>query len=261
MEKYDIAQNDLCVQKILAVIKNRISRKRLAVNGRHSDAFVYVISGSCEYRFDDGVEFTAKEGDVFYLPFRSVYTMHIGEEDYRFIFCDFKFFEEPTSPRLFSSEHLKNAEPFFVKLLNLYRSASRNKQTECMSVLYGIYNVLQKSLVAQEHTGSQNDVIAEAKRYMEESFGDPELTIQRISDRAGISEVYFRKLFREQNGVPPIKYLNALRLKNAKELMRYPFLSLEECAKMSGFSTLQYFCRLFKKEFNVSPGIFRKGLE
>lgn len=42
--------------------------------------------------------------------------------------------------------------------------------------------------------------------------------------------------------------------------MKYPFLSLEECALQSGFSSLQYFCRVFKKEFNISLGRFREKL-
>ena len=78
MKKTDITQESLCIQKIISVIKGNIDhQKPITVKGRHCDAFIYVISGSCTYRFDDKIEFKASEGDVFYLPYRSVYTMYI----------------------------------------------------------------------------------------------------------------------------------------------------------------------------------------
>jgi uncharacterized RmlC-like cupin family protein len=88
IKKIDIAQENLCIQRIISVVKSHISHhKSITVEGRHCDAFVYVISGSCKYRFDDKIEFKASDGDVFYLPYRSVYTMQIQTDDYKFIFC------------------------------------------------------------------------------------------------------------------------------------------------------------------------------
>ena len=59
MKKTDIMQENLCIQKIITVIqgKNEKHHKLLTVQSRHSDAFVYVRSGSCTYRFDDKTEF------------------------------------------------------------------------------------------------------------------------------------------------------------------------------------------------------------
>ena len=117
MKKTDITQENLCIQRIISVIKGRISHQKLiSVEGRHCDAFIYVISGSCTYRFDDKIEFKASEGDVFYLPFRSVYTMHIHTDDYKFIFCDFEFAE--TDARcgvLYSNQKQKNLDNLFLR--------------------------------------------------------------------------------------------------------------------------------------------------
>jgi AraC-like DNA-binding protein len=40
--------------------------------------------------------------------------------------------------------------------------------------------------------------------------------------------------------------------------MEYPFLSLEECAIDSGFSSVQYFCRVFKKVMSITPAQYRR---
>lgn len=258
MERLNIIYENLCIKQIIRVIKNHNSKhhKLLTVNGRYSDAFVYVLSGSCTYRFSEGIEYTVNAGDVFYLPYQSVYTMYIHTEDYRFIFCDFEFSQSPTVSVLFQT--LKNIDILFLKLLNVFRSSIKSKYTLCMSVLYNIYNVLQQSSAPAYLSNDKKNIIADTKRFMEENFSNTSLDISTLANQMEISEVYFRKLFKSQYNISPLKYLNSLRLKNAMALMKHPFLSLEECARQSGFSSLQYFCRLFKKELGISPGKYRK---
>ena len=263
MKKIDIMQENLCIQKIITVIqgKNPNYHKLLTVKSRHSDAFVYVISGSCTYRFDDKTEFKVTAGDVFYLPYQSIYTMYIHTDDYKFIFCDFEF-TEPSARRsaLYSHQDLRDVDSLFFKLLNRYRASANNSYIECMSILYSIYGLLQQD-TQKSYLGKSNETkMIEARRYIDESFNLPEFSITLLAERIEMSEVYLRKLFRAQYGISPSKYLISVRLKNAKKLMKYPFLTLEECALQSGFSSLQYFCRLFKKETGISPGKYRKEL-
>ena len=263
MKKTDIMQENLCIQKIITVIqgKNPNHHKLLTVKSRHSDAFVYVISGSCTYRFDDKTEFKVTAGDVFYLPYQSIYTMYIHTDDYKFIFCDFEF-TEPSARRsaLYSHQDLKNVDSLFFKLLNRYRASAKNTYIECMSILYSIYGLLQQDTQKSYIGKSKERNMIEARCYIDENFNLPEFSISQLAEKIGISEVYLRKLFRAQYGISPSKYLISVRLKNAKKLMKYPFLTLEECALQSGFSSLQYFCRLFKKETGISPGKYRKEL-
>ena len=262
VKKIDIMQESLCILKLLSVVQGKIpSNKFLNVKDRHSDAFVYVISGSCTYRFDDETEFKAAAGDVFYLPYRSVYTMNIHAKDYKFIFCDFQFAEtEARASALYSSQTPKNTDNLFAKLLNRHHSPSYSAYNECMSLLYSIYSTLQQDTQKGYLGKSKEKNIIEAKRYIDEAFNTPEFSISLLSEKIGISEVYLRRLFKAQYGVSPSGYLISVRLENAKKLMKYPFLTLEECAIQSGFSSLQYFCRLFKKETGISPGKYRKDM-
>ena len=263
MKKTDIMQERLCIQKIISVVqgKNPHHHKTLHINGRHSDAFVYVISGSCSYRFDDNTEFQATAGDVFYLPYRSVYTMYIHTDDYKFIFCDFQFAEtEAKYSALYSNQEQKNADHLFLKLLKRYHSSSYSSYTECMSILYSIYSILQQDTQKSYLSKSKEKTMVDAKRYIDENYNNTNFSISLLAEKIGISEVYLRKLFKTQYGISPSNYLISIRIKNAKKLMKYPFLTLEECALQSGFSSLQYFCRLFKKETGISPGKYRKDL-
>ena len=262
MDKTNILHKNLCIGRIISVIKsnNPHHHKLISVNGRHSDAFVYVISGSCSYRFDDGAKFEANTGDAFYLPYKSVYTMFIQSEDYKFIFCDFEFVEEGARGAAFCPCGNANIEPLFSRLLNLYTTPAADTYTECMSTLYSIYGSIRQNNSRAYLSKSKKDVMAAARRYIDEHFASPELSVSILAERVGVSEVYFRRLFKSQYGVSPIKYITAVRLKQATRLMKYPFLTLDECATQSGFSSLQYFSRIFKQEIGISPGRYRQDL-
>ena len=258
----DITKVNLSIKRISLVFKNTIPymTRRIYVSGRHSDAFVYVIRGSCQYEFESGERFLAESGDVFYLPYKSVYTMQLGRGDYKFIYCDFEFFDSSGRPAIFKSDSTEATEALFTRLYNLYRQNPEKSHTECMSLLYSIYASLQDRVVHTSHKGDLNALAIYAKERIDEWYGNPDLSISALSREAKISEVYLRKLFKEKYGISPMKYLTSVRLKNAKKLMDYPFLSLAECSKRSGFSTVQYFGRVFLKEFGISPGQYRKEM-
>ena len=184
--------------------------------------------------------------------------MHISREDYKFIYCDFEFQGDVREPCLFAGEQVSAADSLFSRLYTLYRSNPVGNYVECMSVLYSIYSAVRHASEHTSHGGDSLAIIAYARQRMEESFSDPSLGITELYERGSISDVYFRKLFKEEYGVSPVRYLMTVRLKNAKKLMGYPFFTLEECAKKSGFSSLQYFGRVFKEEFGITPGQYRK---
>lgn len=255
----DITENQLTVGRIINVIKtsNRMQHRLLTVNGRQSDAFVYIIEGKCTYTIGD-TNFTVQAGDILYLSHNSVYTMYIHTEDYRFIFCDFEFSE--SMPRKCDYYRSENAEweVLFSRILKAYASAEANACCEAMSLLYRIYGAVIFEANKRYVGSAAKDKMIAAKNYIDSHLSDPLLSVAFLAESAGISEVYFRKLFRSQVGASPSQYIISARLLNAKKLMEYPFLTLEECALSSGFQTVQYFCRVFKKEFGVTPRNYRR---
>ena len=72
----------------------------------------------------------------------------------------------------------------------------------------------------------------------------------------GITPEYFRKLFCGFYGVSPIKYINALKLSRAEELLASQMYSVTEAAEMSGYTDMSHFSREFKKHTGMSPTEF-----
>ena len=259
MDKIDISANPFYIKNVQRVVLGELKSKRIIhVNRRHSDGLIFILEGSCHYRFDDGTEFTVTKGDILYLPFQSVYVMSVQSEPYRHIFCDFEFDgDEPRKGAFYRPKNLSDTETRFHKLLNTYKTLSRRTFPALLCRLYEIYEtILQTGNKIYREKGVQAK-LEEAKSFLEENYADPTLSVESLAQRAEMSAVYFRKLFKEQYGMPPSRYLTSVRLKNAKELMKYPFLSLEDCALQSGFSSLPYFCRVFKEATECTPAKFR----
>lgn len=78
-----------------------------------------------------------------------------------------------------------------------------------------------------------------------------------MAKRVGMSLSTLTRHFRERTGVAPLDYLIRIRLKKAAILLQNPELGLAEIADMTGFSDSNYFCRLFRKNFGISPGKYR----
>ena len=101
--------------------------------------------------------------------------------------------------------------------------------------------------------------IVSAKEYIDANFADITLSVTALAEQAGMSDVYFRKLFKKNYHMSPSQYIRIARIKAAKKLLHYNFLTLEECSIQSGFSSVQYFCRVFKKETGMTPSEYKTG--
>ncbi|MBQ2741518.1 MAG: helix-turn-helix domain-containing protein [Oscillospiraceae bacterium] len=256
----DITQNEFYVKNFITVQKTKTlaSLHFRHVNYRECDVFGYTLSGSATYTFDDGSIITVKKGDILYASRETGYKLTVTDPDYSIIYVDFIFDGiAPRQNKVFSPKNPEHAENMFRKLLKCYNSTSASSFQECMSLVYDIYGIIRTTANREYTSPGARGKINAAKEYIDTNFKDLSLSVTSLAESIDLSEVYFRKLFKAQFDVSPAQYIISVRLKKAKELMRSPFLSLEECALQSGFSSLQYFCRVFKKATGTTPGSYR----
>ena len=259
--KIDILKNELYITAFRRILRNYVTHKKIIhTEGRAWDALILVLGGSCRYHFDDGAEFTAQAGDLFYLAKGSVYEMDVSHERYEVIFIDFLFGgEELRKSALLSSQNAER-ERVFRRIHHVYEAKDAGYLSRCLSDLYRLY----ADLIAAESspylpTTMQKKTEA-ARDFLLQSLSNPDLRQEEIAASIGVSEVYLRRLFHKHYGQSPNQFLTSERLRHACELMWNPDLTLEEIALQSGFSTLSYFCRVFKEQHGTSPGEFRKTL-
>ena len=257
----DIAREEIYIRGLRRVIAASLTYrvKPYVKNGRECDGFVYVLEGGCTYRFRDGTHFTAAPGDILYLAAGAHYTMRLLPGTYGYIFCDFDF-DDPRERESCRAASLSpgETEARFRRLLRAYRQFRKNGFTDSLSQLYQIYGDLRAAAEGAYVGRQARDRIETSRRIIEENYADPDLSVRSLAEKAGMSEVYFRKLFHALYGDSPSGYLISVRLRAAEELLQYSSLSLRECAAQCGFSSVQYFCRVFKKKRGVTPSRWRK---
>jgi len=100
--------------------------------------------------------------------------------------------------------------------------------------------------------------IAKAKFLLQQSF-DSNVGMEEIARKLPMGYSAFRKAFKEIAGESPNKYQLDLRLSKARELLANTTLSMSEIADHTGFGSVFYFSKLFKKNTGLSPLAYRKA--
>lgn len=86
-----------------------------------------------------------------------------------------------------------------------------------------------------------------------------DLRISAVASECQLSPSNFARMFRYSMGVAPHEYLSKLRIEEAKRLMVQTKLPLTDIALIAGFSNQAQFTRVFLRQVDVSPGVWRRS--
>ncbi len=86
-----------------------------------------------------------------------------------------------------------------------------------------------------------------------------ELTILNIARKLNISQSHLYHIFQKEKKLPPGKFLSMIKmLRAAVLLVEGDMPSIKMVSKKMGFSSVDYFTRLFKAHFGTTPGKYRE---
>jgi AraC-like DNA-binding protein len=100
---------------------------------------------------------------------------------------------------------------------------------------------------------------ARIKNYLGEHYMDPDISIERLNQDLGISIHKITKVVQKISGMPFKKYLNYLRIVEARRQLARTDRPITEIAMMLGYNNTTHFNRVFKQIEKISPTDFRKG--
>lgn len=246
--------NTLFVTDIVCV-QTTIFEKPLIthMNKRPWYGISFTINGKIIYHHN-GRDYLSDSGHAILFPMHASYTLECVVPG-RFTLINFLCTEDFQSEE-FLSIPISNNDYFLknhviMEKLDIFNHPFHRPRL--LSVFYDTIANLAESIQPEKRI----PLLRPAIQYMTEHLEDVTLCNTQIAGFLDISEVYFRKLFKEGYGVGPMQYLQQLRMTRAKDLLLSSASSISQIAETCGYSSIYHFCRIFKIKTGYTPTEYR----
>lgn len=94
-------------------------------------------------------------------------------------------------------------------------------------------------------------------KYIDEHYTE-KITLDQLSCDFSISKYYLAREFKKEYGVTVIQYILSKKITQAKSLLRYTELPIEEISLQCGIGDASYFNKVFKKLEGMTASQYRK---
>ena len=256
---YFFEEQDIVTQIVFACVVKRGEGSSVHKN-RPSHGLALHFGDDKTYTFDTGENFCLKKGEMIYFPKGSNYIVEINNNAYTETYCiNYQIANEQKCAAPFCLR-VKKVEEILSAYQRAEKAWRRNKegvQLLCKAELYKIIYELTQEKNDPYLPESRQNLLKPAVEYIHKNYTEELVSMEFLSELCGISYDYFRRLFKKYHGTSPVKYINSLKLKRAKELLASGFYSVSEVAFASGFSDLSHFSRFFKAHVGVLPSEYR----
>ena len=125
-------------------------------------------------------------------------------------------------------------------------------QTAAKLLAFCAEHIMLKDIVSV----GKSQQFVRAKEYIDAHLSE-DLDIRDIFAYAATSRTDLYNIFRHEYSAGIAHYIKEKRMKKAKELLKTTDLSVAEISGQVGFSNYNYFSRIFKQHFGVSPHRYR----
>lgn len=240
----------------------------------------YILSGAARY-YVEGKEYTLKAGDILFgnPGVKHQFELIKGEEAPVEVYIgvsNLHFRDMPQDTILLpDGGHILhcNAElkQDLNQLVQMMISETQSKQSG-QYYMVKAYLVQMLLLIVRQIRGEKKQenqgyvfesrnigyVVKRIIAYMNENYNS-RISLDQIAKNMYLSPVYISKIFKEETGESPIKYLIQIRLEKAKEmLMSEECGNIKDVAAMVGYDDVYYFSKLFKKYYGIAPAYYKR---
>ena len=98
-------------------------------------------------------------------------------------------------------------------------------------------------------------------KVIEENFEDPHFSIEKLADEVNMSISQLNRKLNALVAQPAGQLIRSLRLQRAADLLKHNADNVAGICYKVGFNDQGYFGRVFKKQFGVSPNVYRKKMQ
>ena len=234
-------------------------------NGRPDNGLMFLSDCDFEYVNESGeVVGRAERGSIVYSPIGSTYTCRfvVSESHNPSAPCDylvnFLLQTESGEPFRLSDDRMlirpRKSGYFCDKFRELtsFENRSFASRWKIKSLLYELLGELSLELCDRDILTRRLAPLFPAIEYIR-STDISKLDASSLAGRCHLSRSCFARLFREYTGMPPLEYINRMKISQAKAKLASGLMSVGEVAESLGYSDASYFSRYYKKLTGKSP--------
>ena len=111
----------------------------------------------------------------------------------------------------------------------------------------------------RESKKQQKDLLNKAIEFIDECYAEETISLDKVAQKVNISPNYFSAMFSQEVGQTFVEYLTAMRITEAKRMLRQTEMRSSEIAFAVGFRDSHYFSFVFKKVSGCTPSEYRRG--
>lgn len=227
-----------------------------------SNAFMFVRSGSFYCRFDNGIEFTAVEGDIVAFPITESFYRKVIEPCELYLVYFTINSDHPLSEYfpsgILSFTDKERIENDSQKIISLTYVGDENAISIIDHMINDIYiTYLIDSGIQSKSYGNTSHTVQNVISYFLLNLSEK----ISLKDIASVSEMSINGIiqkFKKETGYSPMDYLIRLRLQKASFLLTHTAESITEISYDVGYDNIFYFSNSFKKAYEISPLHFRE---
>lgn len=255
--------------------------------------FHLIEEGECRLTLGDKT-FHLTQGDIFFLPQNRPHLMSHSEENHPVnlpqksrqgpfelhqigqgtpnlkMFCGAFYYQKNAllTASLPEYLHLNLSDTPIQPLVRLFLQEAGKQENGSQSVINALANVLfiyilrhaisngtiQQGVLYALQDKRLNPALIEVLQSPEQNWN-----IERLAARASMSRANFIRVFQQQVGISPGKFLTKVRLDLAAFLLKQTQQSVLSIALEVGYQSEAHFSKAFKAAYGLSPSRYRKG--
>ncbi len=261
------------VPRFLRIHKARINRYWVWPEHTNRETELVLIKKGRMRCSIDQADFIGSDGDLYFVQPGQLHSEEILGEHLDIFTLRFDLLDETGGSREFLADcpperqHLSNAERWsahlFEQILHLIWKDKPGTESKIEALILEImsrirrYCQIDRPAPEAEKASGKGAILAErAAGYIERNL-QRKVSVSEVAEHCCVSPCHLTHVFRSVLGVPPMRYIQQMRVDRAKKLLADESLYVYEIAQAIGFDDPFYFSRMFKRISGVSPGEFR----
>jgi AraC family transcriptional regulator of arabinose operon len=227
--------------------------------------FQYTIDGYGRFE-EGGNEYDLSDGKAFFISFpcKSRYYLPKESEQWHYFFIHFTgevanyfyHYIKEKEGEVFSLPGSASCVALFMQEFQAVSCGKKYDKYENGEFLYRFLTALCKD-IEKSSRGISQSLADNIKDWLQSNYMTGK-NIADMSDEFGVSAAHLTRQFHACFGMPPVKYLNNLRMEHAMFLLINTNMPIHKIALQSGFSNSNYYSKVFRKAVGMEPSRYRE---